>query len=314
MDDLARLLAAISRSEEAEVTVEANPEDVTAGWARAAAQAGATRVSLGVQSLDPVVLAGLGRSHDPAAVGLAAEAIGAAGISSYSIDLIYGGAGESDASFLSSLEKVLDLEPAPSHVSAYALTVEPGTPLWRDPARHPDDDTQARRYELADEALGAAGLSWYEISNWARPGHEARHNIGYWDQGDYLAIGAAAHGHRAGHRWWNLRTPERYLRAVREGRRPVAAGERLEPSTRRREALELALRTRWGVPEWALAKDDEALDGLLEPAEEEGRIRLSLRGRLLANEVSHRLRPCMGSAERQEDSAMLEICPSQFGG
>lgn len=287
--DLERLLAAAALAAGAEVTVEANPEDVTAEWAGAAARAGATRVSLGVQSLDPVVLAGLGRAHSPAAVPAAAAALGAAGISSYSVDLIYGGAGETDASWVATLEGVLALEPAPSHVSAYALTVEPGTPLWRQPGRHPDDDVQARRYELADELLSGAGLSWYEISNWAAPGHASRHNENYWDQGDYLAVGAAAHGHRAGRRWWNLRTPERYIAAVSAGRPPVAAGETLSAFERRFEQLELALRTRRGVPAAALPLgEDEALAALVEPAEE-GRVRLNRAGRLLANEVACRL-------------------------
>jgi putative oxygen-independent coproporphyrinogen III oxidase len=291
--DLGRLLAAIDRVPGAEVTIEANPEDVTDSWAVAAAAAGATRISLGVQALDPVVLRGLGRAHDPAAVASAAAAIGAAGISSYSVDLIFGGSGETDGSWLATLVGVLGIDPAPSHVSAYALTVEPGTPLWRDPARHPDDDVQATRYEMADRLLSARGLAWYELSNWAKPGHECRHNQGYWEQGDYLAIGAGAHGHRAGRRWWNVRTPERYIAAVSEGRSPVAASETLTPAQRRSEALELSLRTRHGVPESSLpVGSDPALDGLVE-AVAEGRVALTLAGRLLANEVACRL----GSAE-----------------
>jgi len=293
--DLARLLAAVPVAEGSEVTVEANPEDVTGAFARALVEAGVNRVSLGVQSLDPVVLSGLGRRHDPSAVAAAAEAIGEAGIGSYSVDLIYGGAGESDRSFVATLEGVLGLEPAPAHVSAYALTVEPGTPLWRDRSRHPDDDAQARRYELADELLTAAGLSWYEISNWARPGHESRHNLNYWAQGDYLAIGSAAHGHRAGRRWWNVRTPERYLAALAAGRSPVAGEETLDPPLRASEALELALRTRQGVPRDCLPPEfgeREELARLVEPVpgpEGAGRVRLTLAGRLLANEVACRL-------------------------
>ncbi|MHB1987824.1 MAG: radical SAM family heme chaperone HemW [Acidimicrobiales bacterium] len=292
--DLERLLGAIDRLPGAEVTIEANPEDVTEKWAGAAGAAGATRISLGVQSLDPAVLAGLGRAHEPRAVPKAAAAIAAAGISSYSVDLIYGGAGETDQSWLATLQGVLDLDPAPSHVSAYALTVEPGTPLWRDPARHPDDDVQAARYELADRLLGAAGLFWYELSNWARPGHESRHNQNYWAQGDYLAIGAAAHGHRAGARWWNLRTPERYIAAVAAGRTAIAASETLSEVERRTEALELALRTPRGVPASSLPLDcDAALGALVEPAARAGHVALTLAGRRLANEVSRRLLPPM---------------------
>ncbi len=287
--DLERLIAAVETAPGAEVTLEANPEDVTTALAEAAARAGVTRISLGVQSLDPAVLSGLGRRHDAAAVPAAARAIGAVGIGSYSVDLIYGGAGETDDSWVSTLEGVLALDPAPSHVSAYALTVEPGTPLWRDRSRYPDDDVQAGRYEVADRLLEDAGLSWYEISNWARPGHESRHNLNYWAGGDYLAVGAAAHGHRGGLRWWNLRTPERYMGAVSAGRSPVAGSEQLTPAERVAESLELSLRTRAGVPAGSLpVGEDPALEGLLEEGEP-GRLVLTLRGRMLANEVAWRL-------------------------
>ncbi|MHB8245447.1 MAG: radical SAM family heme chaperone HemW [Acidimicrobiales bacterium] len=293
ISDLERLLASIEWSEGAEVTIEANPEDVTSAWACAAARSGATRISLGVQSLDPVVLVGLGRRHDPASVAAAAQAIAANGISSYSVDLIYGGAGETDLSWATTLEGILALDPPPDHVSAYALTVEAGTPLWRDARRHPDDDVQAARYERADAVLSAAGLSWYELSNWARPGRECRHNQNYWKQGDYLAIGAAAHGHKAGTRWWNLRTPERYIDAISSGRPPIAATENLTVREQATEQMELALRTNRGVPDSSLPlREDPALDGLLEACGP-GQVALTLRGRLLANEVACRLRPVL---------------------
>ncbi|HYF44938.1 MAG TPA: hypothetical protein VD926_01930, partial [Acidimicrobiales bacterium] len=170
-------------------------------------------------------------------------------------------------------------------VSAYGLTVEPGTPLADDPGRHPDDDLQADEYELADQLLTAAGLDWYEVSNWAKPGHECRHNQLYWSQGEYLAIGCAAHGHRDGRRFWNLRTPERYVEAVEAGRSVEAADERLDPDARRVEGLQLALRLRSGVPADALPVDD--LDGLV--TVEQDRAVLTRRGRLLANEVALRL-------------------------
>lgn len=288
--DLERLLAAIERRDDAEVTIEANPEDVTPEWASLARESGASRISLGVQSLDESVLQGLGRAHDVRAVSAAAEAIASAGISSYSVDLIYGGAGETDSSWLATLEGVLALDPPPTHVSAYALTIEAGTPLSRDPSRHPDDDVQASRYELTEEVLTAAGFSWYEISNWAKAGQQSRHNQNYWQQGDYLAIGAAAHGHRAGHRWWNLRTPERYIAALATGASPVASGETLSERDRQTEALELALRTPWGVPAESLPlESDDALASLVEPASR-GRVALTLKGRMLANEVACRLR------------------------
>src|SRR5205814_3626900 len=179
---------------------------------------------------------------------------------SFNVDLIYGAAGEAAADWAATLEAVLALDPP--HVSAYALTVEPGTPLALDRGRHPDDDDQADKYLMSDQALSAAGLSSYAISNWARPGHECRHNLLYWSQGDYRGIGCAAHSHASGRRWWNMRTPERYIAAVGEGRSPEAAGEVLDDGTRELERLQLALRTRDGVEDRALPPADE-LDGLV---------------------------------------------------
>jgi len=286
-DELARLLGGVRRQEGAEVTVECNPEDVTVALLRAYAGAGVTRISLGVQSLAPHVLASLGRRHSPDTVPRAVAAIGEVGFSSFNVDLIYGARGETDDDWAATLEGVLGLEPPPPHVSAYALQPEPGTALWRDPDRHPDDDVQARRYEIADGVLEAAGLAWYEISNWSRQGHQCRHNQNYWRQGEYLGVGAAAHSHLNGRRFWNIRAPERYMAAIAAGHSAVAGEERLEPDQRLLEGLELAVRTREGVDAAALA-DDEALMELVE--RDDGRAVLSLRGRLLANEVACRLR------------------------
>src|SRR5439155_21615294 len=144
----------------------------------------------------------------------------------------------------------------PTHVSAYALTVEPGTPLGRAVAAGarpaPDDDDQAAKYELADDRLGSAGFHWYEISNWAMPGEECRHNLLYWGQGEYAGIGCAAHGHTiqsdgSARRWWNLRTPERYLAAVTAGEGTEAGAETLDAHACLEERLTLALRTRDGI-------------------------------------------------------------------
>src|SRR5204863_1534575 len=147
---------------------------------------------------------------------------------------------ETDDDWRRTLEEVVALEPP--HVSAYALTVEPGTPLAADPARHPDDDVQADRYLVADAVLAAAGLASYEISNWARPGHECRHNLLYWAQGRYRGIGCAAHSHDGVRRWWNVRRPERYIDRIRAGRSPEAGGEALSEDERRLGGLQLALR------------------------------------------------------------------------
>ena len=281
---LTSILAAAEWAPGAEVTVECNPDDVAPELLEAYRSAGVTRISLGVQSLSPAVLAALGRDHDPVVAVRAARLVAAAGFRSWNVDLIYGAAGESAEDWAATVDGVLAL--GPPHVSAYALTVEPGTPLAADPARHPDDDDQAAKYLDADARLSAAGLSSYEISNWARPGHECRHNLLYWHSGDYRGIGCAAHSHQAGRRWWNVRTPERYLSLVLAGQSPEADGETLTAAERRLEVLQLALRTREGVPAGALAGID-GLDGLVEPRGE--RVALTARGRLLANEVAVRL-------------------------
>lgn len=280
---LAEVLARIPTVAGAEVTVECNPDDVTVDLLRTYRAAGVNRVSIGVQSMVSHVLGALGRTHRPANVITAVSAVREAGIPTFNLDVIYGGAGESLADWRATLDGVLALEPP--HVSAYALTIEPGTPLAAQPERHPDDDDLADKYELADDLLTAAGLANYEISNWARPGHECRHNIHYWHQGDYIGFGSAAHSHRAGRRWWNVRTPERYIASVVAGEATEAGSEVLDAATRRLEGLQLALRMSDGVPAEALAVD--GLDGLVES--DGRRVRLTRRGRLLANEVSLRL-------------------------
>ena len=172
---LAEVLTSIPSAPGAEVTVECNPDDVTVEMMQTYASAGVNRVSIGVQSMVPSVLASLGRTHVPANVVRAVEAVRAAGLPTFNLDIIYGGAGETLDDWRSTLEGVLALQPP--HVSAYALTIEAGTPLAEDPSRHPDDDDLADKYELADDLLTAAGLAKYEVSNWALPGHECRHNI-----------------------------------------------------------------------------------------------------------------------------------------
>ena len=184
-------------------------------------------------------------------------AIRDAGMPTFNLDLIYGAAGESLADWTTTVESVLALEPP--HVSAYALTIEPGTPLAAQPDRHPDDDDQADKYELVDSLLAGAGMENYEISNWATPGHECRHNLLYWRQQNYRGFGCAAHSHEDGRRWWNVRTPDRYIELVRAGASTEAAGETLDAPTREFERLELMLRMRDGVPLDAL--DGEALAG-----------------------------------------------------
>jgi len=286
-EQLLAVLAPLTLAPDAEVTVECNPDTVTAELLATYVDGGVNRISLGVQSMVPSVLAALGRTHDPANVVRSVELLHAAGIENWNLDLIYGAAGETVDDWRVSVDAALALQPP--HVSAYGLTVEPGTALFDDPVRHPDDDDQADKYLLATEAFAAAGLDWYEISNWAHPGRECRHNLLYWRLGEYAAIGCAAHGHRDGRRFWNVRTPERYLDAIEAGRSPVAADERLGADERRIEGLQLSLRTTDGVPADTLPwRDDPSLDGLVEVAG--ARAHLTVAGRLLANEVAVRLR------------------------
>ena len=267
-----------------EVTLECNPDTVDAERLAEYRAAGVTRISLGAQSLRPRVLAALGRSHSAESVVAAAQAVRDEGFVSWNLDLIYGAVGETVDDWRCTVEAALEL--GPPHVSAYGLTVEPGTPLAEDPARFPDDDDQADKYEVADLLLEEAGLASYEISNWAGAGHECRHNLCYWSQGNYRGFGCAAHSHHDGRRWWNVRTPERYLALLAEGRPVVAAAEHLDEAQRHAEGLQLALRTRQGVSSEAL--DSDGLDHLVERRHD--RVVLTRSGRLLANEVATRLR------------------------
>jgi oxygen-independent coproporphyrinogen-3 oxidase len=285
--DLVAVLDRIPRAPGCEVTVECNPDTVTRELVDTYLAGGVNRLSFGVQSTSAHVLAALGRTHDRANVERCVELVREAGVPTFNLDLIYGGAGESLEDWCSTLDDVLAYDPP--HVSAYALTIEAGTPLAADTARHPDDDDQADKYLAATTRLEGAGLPWYEISNWARPGHECLHNDLYWSMGQYQGLGCAAHSHRDGRRFWNLRTPDRYLEAVAEGDTVEAAGEELGVEERALEALQLSLRTRAGVPRAAL--DEDALPGLVErsPSDPE-RLALTVQGRLLANEVAIRLR------------------------
>jgi oxygen-independent coproporphyrinogen-3 oxidase len=303
-DRLTRILAAIDVSSGAEVTVECNPDSVDLGKLRAYAAAGVDRVSIGVQSMRAHVLAELGRTHEPANVERAVGWARDVGIERLNVDLIYGSPAERVADWEATLDAALALEP--THVSAYALTVEAGTPLGKAVAAGtrpaPDDDDQAHKYELADARLAAAGFEWYEISNWARPGEECRHNLLYWSGDEYAGIGCAAHGHArdaatgASRRSWTVRTPERYLDAVRRGASPEAGAEVLDGPAAAAERLVLALRTRAGIkldgPDADLPGVKDGIDSLLalDLVERRGvTARLTPRGRLLANEAAARL-------------------------
>ena len=280
---LGGVLAELPLAQGAEVTVECNPDLVTAEQMRAYRALGVNRISLGVQSTVSHVLDALGRRHDPEMVAASVETVRQAGIGQLNLDLIYGSLAESPSDWEHTLARAIEYRP--DHLSVYGLTPEAGTALGDDPARHPDDDDMADKYLLADEMLAEAGYEIYEISNWARPGAQCQHNLLYWQQGSYAGIGCAAHSHRDGRRFWSVRTPERYIAAISAGASCIAGSEALGPDERRREGLQLALRTSAGVPADALPDD---VAHLVEPTGE-GRLRLTARGRLLANEVAVRL-------------------------
>jgi putative oxygen-independent coproporphyrinogen III oxidase len=290
-DQLVRILDAIVRTDDAEVTVECNPDSVDTSKLSAYFRGGVNRLSFGVQSMSAHVLRALGRTHDPANVTKAIALAREAGFERINVDLIYGTPGESTDDWRATLEGAIALEVP--HVSAYALTIEPATPLGQRVAAGaaaPDDDVQADAYLLTEAVLGAAGLDWYEVSNWARPGEECRHNLLYWSEGEYLGIGCAAHGHTDGRRWWNVRTPDRYVAAVEAGLPAEAGDERLDGRPRAEEACALALRTRFGAPvaaEAAGVVEELAAAGFLRRIDD--RVVLTTQGRLVATDVTARL-------------------------
>jgi oxygen-independent coproporphyrinogen-3 oxidase len=285
-DELLRILEAIPRTGDAEVTVECNPEDASSERLHAYRAGGVNRMSFGVQSTQPAVLADLGRRHGTMAHEEVSRAVTAAGFDTWNMDLIIGSRAESLEDVAHTLDDLLTLEFPPPHISCYVLTPEPGTPLGEDPLRHPDEDESADAYELVSRVLESNGYQWEEISNWAKPGHECRHNHVYWDQNDYVGFGSSAHSHRHGRRFWNVRTPDRYIATVRDGTRPLGGEESLDARTQAFERDSLALRTSRGVPL-------EAFDSLEEVAHlvsvRDGRVTLAPSGRLLANQVILRL-------------------------
>lgn len=322
--DLARLLEGVREhfglSEDAEVTSEANPETVTPEYLQMLAEAGFTRVSIGMQSAVPHVLATLDRTHTPERVPQVVQWAKDAGLD-ISVDLIYGTPGESLEDWRTSLEAAISM--TPDHISAYALVVEEGTKMGAQVARGelptPDPDDEADKYELADEMLASAGYRWYEISNFARVEaeerasdeagagsaletplaptqlrHASRHNLAYWRDWDWWGIGPGAHSHVGALRWWNVKHPRAYAGRLGAGHSPAAAGEVLDAQTRELERVMLAVRTAEGIA-IAPSVSRETIagliaDGLIEGgAAVRGWAVLTLRGRLLADYVTHRL-------------------------
>ncbi len=235
---------------DAEITTEANPESVDAAYLEALVAAGFTRLSLGMQSARPSVLAVLERRHTPGRVAEVVAAARAAGFGSVNLDLIYGSPTETASDWRESLARALEL--APEHVSAYSLIVEDGTRLARRIRRGelpaPDDDLHAELYLLAEELLTTSGLANYEISNWALPGHECRHNLAYWLGDDWWGVGPGAHSHVGGVRWWNVRHPRDYSSRLASGESPAQAREVLTKSQHHAERVLLELRLASGLP------------------------------------------------------------------
>ncbi|MGH8960881.1 MAG: radical SAM family heme chaperone HemW [Jatrophihabitantaceae bacterium] len=284
---------------DAEISTEANPETVTPGYLAKLREAGFNRISIGMQSAVPHVLEVLDRQHRPGRPEQAAAEARAAGFEHVNLDLIYGAPHETDEDWQASLDAALAA--SPDHISAYALVVEQGTPLARQVAQGvvpaPDDDVLADRYVMADETLQAAGLDWYEVSNWARSdAARCRHNELYWSDANWWGLGPGAHSHVSGVRWWNVKHPSRYAAALASGVSPAAGRESLDEQARFTEKVMLGVRRREGLAISALPAATAAVApqlanwGLIEHGGvNDGRIVLTQRGRLLADAVVREL-------------------------
>lgn len=277
---------------DAEISIEANPDSVTRKDLEALQAAGFNRISFGMQSAVDHVLKTLDRTHDPRRLPLVTRWASEAGLE-FSVDLIYGTPGESLADWHKSLEAAIELNPG--HVSAYALTVEPGTRMAamvrRGELDDVDPDDQAEKYELTDELLTDAGYRWYEISNWAKtPEQQSQHNLGYWRNYDWWGIGPGAHSHLDGVRFWNVKHPRPYAARIASSQLPIAEQETLTEEERENERVLLGLRTQRGL-ELRQSEQSHLVSlvsrGLAcsQPAKE-GRLVLTRLGRLLADSVA----------------------------
>lgn len=276
---------------DAEVTTESNPESTSPRFFAGLRTAGFTRISLGMQSTAPHVLAALDRVHSPGRALDAAREARAEGFDHVNLDLIYGTPGETDDDLMRSADAAV--QTGVDHISGYALIVEDGTALARRVRRGeipaPDDDVHARRYELLDRRLADAGFDWYEVSNWSRPGGECRHNVGYWNGGQWWGAGPGAHSYVGATRWWNVKHPNAYADTLGSGALPVADFEELDAETAHVEDVMLQVRLRTGLPQRVLSDSEReraarlVADGLLHARDD--RLVLTDRGRLLADAV-----------------------------
>lgn len=299
-DILGSLTNAFGLAQDAEVTTEANPDNVDYEYLIALRKAGFTRISFGMQSAVPEVLATLERTHQPENVPAGVAAAKRAGLQN-SVDLIYGAPGETLEQWRTSIEAAIEMQP--DHISAYSLIVEPGTKLARQISKgelpEPDEDLQADKYELADELLSAAGFGWYEVSNWSTsPETRSKHNLAYWQSQDWWGFGPGAHSHVGETRWWNAKHPATYQQALEVGT-PAAGSERIDSETRRVEQMLLEARIREGIsvaaakianPEANKVISQLIADKLIDGGQAiAGRLVLTLQGRLLADYVVREL-------------------------
>ncbi|WIM70254.1 radical SAM family heme chaperone HemW [Corynebacterium suedekumii] len=294
-DGLGRILTMVrdnfDLAPDAEITTESNPESTSPAYFDGLLDAGFTRVSLGMQSASPDVLKVLDRTHTPGRAVAAAREARDAGFEHVNLDMIYGTPTETDDDVIATLDAVLSA--GVDHVSAYSLIVEDGTAMARKVRRGelpaPDEDVYARRYEMIADRLEGAGFSWYEVSNWARPGGECRHNEIYWRDGDWWGAGPGAHSHLGNRRFHNVKHPARYAAMLAAGDLPIAGEELLSAADRHTEALMLGLRLRDGVPlSWIEPAGHEVVDtfvdrGLLHKIDD--RVALTDAGRLLADGI-----------------------------
>ena len=301
---LRKLEASFVIAHGAEVTTEANPDNVDLDYLSKLKAGGFTRVSFGMQSAVPSVLKTLERTHNPENVPLVVSAAKQAGLA-VSVDLIYGAPGETLEEWRTSLEAAISMQP--DHISAYSLIVEDGTKLARQiksgQLEEPDEDLQADKYELADALLAAAGYVWYEVSNWALKTADrdlrSAHNLSYWQSQDWWGYGPGAHSHVGGVRWWNVKHPSAYSTKLTSGVSPAAGRETLSEGTRLEERILLEIRVADGLNiDLAKAVNPEAsklvasfiADGLVDPKNAlSGRLILTLKGRLLADSLVRQL-------------------------
>ena len=299
---LARVIEAIrgrfTLDKDIEITLEANPDSLTQEFLDEIKSAGATRISMGMQSAVGSVLKVLDRTHNPENVGRAVSMVRAAGFKHVSVDLIYGSPGETIDDWRRSLEYALALDI--DHISAYALIVEKGTKLAaqinRGELTMPPDDQSADKYLLADQLFEAAGFNWYELSNWSKPGGQCRHNIAYWDGSFWWGVGAGAHSYLNGKRWWNVKHPSSYQEKILQGQSPELSHEILTPENLSDEFIMLQIRRREGIlhnhlSSVQIAKAEEFLSsGFLDSASwQDMRLVLSRDGRLIADKIVREL-------------------------